>query len=171
MSEGGHPGWVIQVLPGAGESLGHYLSRFRRENCLSHKTLSEVLVVPTKVLSEWEVPSRRRIPDSAQLERLSQLVGLPCDRLREMFPREPLHLQTRLCPTCYAENPVHQAGWQQQGVEECDRHKIPLLSACSICGIGFRTPSLWREGQCEKCQTVFGEMPPYKLAPPDLCQP
>jgi hypothetical protein len=158
MSEGGHLGWVIQVVPGEGESLGHYLSRFRRENCLSHKTLGEVLAVPTKVVSEWEVPSRRRIPDETQLERLSQLVGLRCDRLWEMLPREPLHLQTRLCAACYAENPVHQASWQQQGVDECARHEIPLLSACPICRTGFRTPSLWCEERCEKCQIVFDEM-------------
>ena len=169
VSESKRQGWVIQVEPGAGESLGHFLSRFRRENCLSHKTLGEVLGVPTKVVSDWEVPSRRRIPDTAELERLSQLVGIPLSRLREMMPREPLHLQTRLCPACYAENPVHQTGWQQQGVEECDRHQIRLLSACPNCGTGFRTPSLWWNEQCEKCQTALSEMtlnPPVHLRQP-----
>jgi hypothetical protein len=162
-------GWVIQVVPGTGESFGHYLSRFRRENYLSHKTLGEVLSVPTKVVSEWEVPSRRRIPDAAELERLSCLVGIPFSRLREMLPPTPLYLQTRLCPACYAENPVHQAAWQQQGVDECDRHRMPLLSACPNCGTGFRTPSLWWNEQCEKCQTALSEMtlnPPVHLHQP-----
>lgn len=158
VSESKRQGWVIQVVPGTGESFGHYLSRFRRENYLSHKTLGEVLSVPTKVVSDWEVASRRRIPDAAELKRLSQLLGISCDRLREMMPREPVHLQTRLCPACYAENPVHQAAWQQQGVDECDRHRIPLLSACPNCGTGFRTPSLWRNEQCENCQTALSEM-------------
>ena len=67
MSENVRQGWMIELVPGAGESFGHYLNRFRRENCLSHRTLGEVLAVPPKVVSEWEVPSRRRIPDVSSI--------------------------------------------------------------------------------------------------------
>lgn len=167
VSEGIKQGWVIQVEPGSGESFGHYLSRFQRANCLSHKTLGEVLAVPPQVVREWEVPSHRHIPDVSQLERLSQLMGIGSDRLREMLPKEPLHLQTRLCPACYAENPVHQAGWQQQGVDKCNRHQIALLNACPICGMGFRMPSLWRDELCAKCHTAFGKMTANPLSHPD----
>lgn len=158
MREGRSEGWVVQVVPGVGESFGHYLSRFRRENCLSHRTLGEVLGIPMKVVNEWEVPSRRRIPNAEQLERLSQLVGISGDRLREMLPPTPLYLQTRLCPACYAENPVHQTAWQHPGVDECERHGLPLLSACPECGTGFRTPALWWNEQCEQCHMALSAM-------------
>ena len=158
MSSATNQGWVLQVVPGPGESLGHYLSRFRRANYLSCKTLGEELEVPTKIFSDWEVPSRRRVPDAAQLERLSQLVGISPDRLRQMFPLAPMHLQTRLCPACYTEAPVHRVSWQQKGVDQCDRHKLVLLSACPTCGTGFRTPALWNNEPCQGCGLPFEQM-------------
>ncbi len=153
-----HQWWVVRVMPGSDESLGHYLSRFRQMNCLSHKTLGEELQVPRQSVSEWEVPSRRRIPDEAQLERLSQLVGIGAERLQQMFPVTPLHLQTRLCPACYGETPVHRVSWQQQGVDWCDRHQTLLLSACPVCGTGFRTPALWNNEGCQGCGLRFDQM-------------
>jgi len=151
-------GWVVQVVPGNDESFGHYLSRFRRANFLSHKTLGEELQVPTKIVSDWERPSRRQLPDLEQLERLSQLVGLSPAKLRQMFPSASIHLQTRLCPACYGEVPVHCQTWQQKGIEQCDRHQSPLLSACPICQTGFRTPALWSDGCCERCKLPFSQM-------------
>ena len=151
-------GWVVQVMPGSEESFGHYLGRFRRANCLSHKTLGEELQVPLKIVSDWEAPSRRRSPDSAQLERLSQLVGISPEHLRQMFPPAHLHLQTRLCPACYGEVPIHRVSWQQVGVAHCDRHHLRLLSACPVCQTGFRTPALWEDDQCEKCKLPMSQM-------------
>lgn len=145
-------------MPGTEESFGHYLSRFRRANCLSHKTLGEELQVPTKIVSDWEVLSRRRIPDSAQLERLSRLVGISPNHLRQMFPPAQLHLQTRLCSACYAETPVHRVTWQQKGMDWCDRHQLPLLSACPACGVGFRIPALWNNEPCQGCELPFEQM-------------
>ncbi len=151
-------GWVVQVVPGLEESFGHYLGRFRRANCLSHKTLGEALQVPLKLISDWESPSRRRNPDSAQLERLSQLVGLSPEQLAKMFPPAPLHLRTRLCPTCYGEVPIHRVSWQQQGEDWCNRHQRYLLSACPACKTGFRTPALWDDDRCEQCQLPLSQM-------------
>lgn len=151
-------GWVVQVVPGQDESLGHYLGRFRRANCLSHRTMGAELQVPTSLINDWERPSRRQLPDPAQLERLSQLVGLPPQRLRPMFPPSNVHLQTRLCPTCYAAVGVHCVTWQQKGIERCDRHNLPLLTACPACQTGFRTPALWSESGCERCGLPFNQM-------------
>ena len=150
--------WVWQLAPGPDESFGHYLSQFRRLNCLSHKTLGAELNVPSQRVAEWEVPSRRRLPDPAQLERLAQLVRVSPTRLQQMFPPARPHLQTRLCPLCYAETPVHRVTWQQLGVDECDRHQIPLLKACPICRTGFRTPALWNNEPCLGCGQRFEQM-------------
>jgi len=152
------PGWVVQVVPDLEESFGHYLGRFRRANCLSYKTLGEELQVPLKIVSDWERPSRRQLPDVAQLKRLSQLTGLSPMQLRQMLPSVSLHLQTRLCPACYAEVPVHRRTWQENGVDQCDRHQLFLLSACPACQTGFRTPALWEAGCCERCGLEFSHM-------------
>lgn len=156
----GQQGWVVQVKPGQDESLGHYLGRFRRANCLSQRTMGEELQVPTKTVSDWERPSRRQLPDPEQLARLSQLVGLSPQRLRSTFPPGNLHLQTRLCPTCYKEIGVHRVTWQQKGIDQCDRHNLPLLTACPACQTGFRTPALWSESCCERCRLPFNQMQP-----------
>ncbi len=158
MNCGGQQGWVVQVVPGPDESLGHYLGRFRRANCLSHRTMGAELRVSPQRVSDWERPSRRQLPDPEQLERLSQRVGLSPMQLRQMFPPASMHLQTRLCPDCYAEVPVHRLTWQQQGVEQCNRHNLTLLSVCPACQTGFRTPALWEEGCCERCQLEFRQM-------------
>jgi hypothetical protein len=151
-------GWVVQVVPGTDESLGHYLGRFRRANCLGHRTMEAELQVPAKRVSDWERPSRRQLPDLAQLERLSHLVGLSPTRLHQMFPPASMHLETRLCPACYAEVPIHRLTWQQQGMDQCNRHQLLLLSACPVCRTGFRTPALWSEGCCERCKLPFSQM-------------
>ena len=114
--------WVFRVEPRAGESLGHFLGRFRRANYLSHKALAEHLGVRVEWVQAWETPSRRRNPSQLQLVALSKLVEVEVKQLRKMLPPEHLHLQTRLCAACYGEVPIHQAVWQQAGRTDCPRH-------------------------------------------------
>jgi DNA-binding transcriptional regulator YiaG len=59
--------WVFRVEAYRGESLGHFLGRFRRANDLSHKSLADHLGIRVEWVIAWESPSRRRNPTSLQL--------------------------------------------------------------------------------------------------------
>jgi transcriptional regulator with XRE-family HTH domain len=150
--------WVFRVNAHPDESLGHFLGRFRRANVLSHKVVAEHLGIRVDWVRDWETPSRRRNPTPLQLIALSKLTDVDPQQLTQMLPPEPLHLATRLCPACYMEAPVHRSWWQSATTSHCDRHSMPLLSACSGCGTGFRTPALWESDRCQQCGLAFGQM-------------
>lgn len=155
-------GWVFRVKAEEGESLGHYLGRFRRANNLSHQALAQHLGVRVEWVLAWEAPSRRRNPTELQLIALSFLVEVEPKQLTKMLPPARLHLPTRLCGACYAETPVHRAAWQRVDKRECARHALRLLSACPVCGTGFRIPALWDCDHCESCGLVFSQMQSYQ---------
>jgi transcriptional regulator with XRE-family HTH domain len=150
--------WVFRVKVYDGESLGHFLGRFRRANELSHKAIADHLGVRVEWVKAWESPSLRRNPTNLQLLALSKLVDVNCEQLAKMLPPPDLHLQTRLCAACYGEVPIHRVSWQQKGVDWCDRHHLRLLSACPVCQTGFRTPALWEDDQCETCKLPMSQM-------------
>jgi transcriptional regulator with XRE-family HTH domain len=79
-------GWLFRVEAYRGESLGHFLGRFRRANALSHKSLAEHLSIRVEWVIAWESPSRRRNPTSLQLFALSKLVEVEPQVLAEMLP-------------------------------------------------------------------------------------
>ncbi|MBE9011053.1 TniQ family protein [Pseudanabaenaceae cyanobacterium LEGE 13415] len=147
------------MTPHLDESFGHFLGRFRRANELSHKAIADQLGIRIEWVQSWDSPSRRRNPTSLQMIALSKLTDVDPEQLVKMLPSEPLHLQTRLCPACYAEVPVHRSTWQRANVDFCDRHSMQLLSACPECHIGFRTPALWEDNCCEGCGLSFARMP------------
>ena len=150
--------WVFRVNAHPDESLGHFLGRFRRANELSRKVIAEHLGIRVEWVRGWETPSRRRNPTPLQLIALSKLTDVDPKQLAQMLPPEPLHLATRLCPDCYEEAPVHRSRWQRAQTNHCDRHSIALLSVCSGCGAGFRTPALWESDRCQQCGLAFVEM-------------
>lgn len=149
---------MFRVKAYPGESLGHFLGRFRRENQLSHKVIAYHLGIRVAWVMAWDAPSRRRNPTPLQLIALGKLVDLKPKQLVKMLPCEPLHLQTRLCAVCYTEMPVHRVAWQQAKTNQCDRHQLRLLSVCPECGTGFRTPALWSDSCCEYCGLPFSQM-------------
>ena len=151
-------GWVFRVKACRGESLGHFLGRFRRENQLSHKAIADHLGIRVAWVMAWDSPSRRRNPTPLQLIALRKLVDLKPLQLAKMLPSEPLHLQTRLCAICYTEMPVHRVVWQKATTNSCSRHQLRLLSACPVCKTGFRTPALWSDGRCDCCGLPFSQM-------------
>jgi transcriptional regulator with XRE-family HTH domain len=153
--------WVFRVNAYPGESLGHFLGKFRRANVLSHKSLAEHLGIREKWVEEWESPSKRRNPTSLQRIALSKLMDVEPERLVEMLPPERLHLQTRLCAVCYAKTPVHRTEWQRDGEDRCDAGHY-LLNACPACQTDFRTPALWEDGLCERCGLAFSQMQKYQ---------
>lgn len=150
--------WVFRVKAYNGESLGHFLGRFRRANELSHKAIADHLGVRVQWVQAWETPSLRRNPTPLHRMALSKLTEVDAKQLAKMLPPSDLHLQTRLCPACYAEAPIHRVAWQQKGVDRCLRHQLGLLSQCPECETSFRTPALWEEGCCERCGLGFNEM-------------
>lgn len=152
--------WMFQVQPYPDESFGHFLGRFRRANCLSSGHLSTMLGLRSYMVAYWETPSRRRIPNAAALNILSDLTGVEVARLRLMLFSEEtqLYFQTRLCALCYAEVPSHQLTWQMAAIPHCDRHQRQLLSACPRCGNAFQLPAHWQVGECEYCHLPFAEM-------------
>lgn len=159
--------WVFRVKAQEGESLGHFLGRFRRANQLSHKALAEHLGVRVEWVEAWETPSLRRNPTSLQLIALSKLVEVEPKQLGKMLPPDRLHLQTRLCAACYVETPVHRTVWQRVEKSVCARHHLRLLSTCPVCNTGFQTPALWnsdvKPGECcESCGLAFNQMQPYQ---------
>ncbi|MBE9010805.1 TniQ family protein [Pseudanabaenaceae cyanobacterium LEGE 13415] len=151
--------WIFRVEPHPDESFGHFMGRFRRANELSHKAIADQLGIRIEWVQSWDSPSRRRNPTSLQMIALSKLTDVDPEQLAKMLPSEPLHLQTRLCPVCYTEVPVHRSTWQQLNVDQCDRHSMQLLSACPECQTGFRTPALWEDDRCEGCGLSFAQMP------------
>ena len=156
--------WVYPVNAHSGESLGHFLGRFRRANELSHKAIADHLGVQVAWVQAWETPSRRRNPTELQCIALSKLVEVDAKQLAKMVPPPRLHLQTRLCAVCYAETPVHRTAWQRAGKSMCDRHPLRLLSACPVCKTDFRTPALWDDERCEQCGLAFSQMHSYQLS-------
>jgi transcriptional regulator with XRE-family HTH domain len=153
-------GWMFQITAMPGESLGHYLGRFRRANCLSQSELAELVLINVQLLRGLEMPSLGQPLSANQSKRLCSFLGVTETQLLEMMPpvRSQLHLATRLCPNCYRDSPIHRQEWQHAGGEQCDRHKAPLLTACPACATAFRLPALWENGCCEQCWLPFQEM-------------
>ncbi|WP_202815252.1 TniQ family protein [Leptolyngbya sp. NIES-2104] len=156
-------GWIFQIAPLRGESLGHYLGRFRRANCLSQSALAELMLMDARLLRGLEMPSLGQPLNAEQLKKLVCFLRLSETELAAMLPpvRSQLHLATRLCPKCYAEEPIHRQAWQRTEVKHCDRHNAPLLTACPACYTTFRLPALWENGCCECCWLPFHQMHPF----------
>ena len=160
MMETTNESWIFQIAPLPGESMGHYLGRFRRANSLSQSGLAELVMLEVRLLRGLEMPSLGQPLNASQSKKLCWFLRLSETELFGMMPpeRTQLHLATRLCPRCYADRPIHCRGWQQAGVEKCDRHAVRLLSACPACDTAFRIPALWENGCCEQCWLPFQEM-------------
>lgn len=152
--------WFFQVEPLEGESISHFLGRFRRANELSPTGLGRSAGLGAAI-ARWEKFRFNPRPTLQQLEKLSTVVGVKPDRLGAMLPREGVsmkHEPIRLCAACYTETPCHQIKWQFKESRGCDRHQLSLLSECSNCGARFQMPALWVDGHCHRCFTNFADM-------------
>ncbi len=154
------PAWVFVVEPYAGESLSHFLGRFRRANYSTVNELGEKSGLGA-VLGRWEKFRFNPFPTQPQLEALAAVVRVDADRLQSMLPPQGVgmkHEPIRLCATCYMEEPYHRLEWQFKTTRGCDRHQLRLLSECPQCGARFKIPALWAEGICQRCSLSFAEM-------------
>lgn len=152
--------WLFLVNPIEGESLSHFLGRFRRENELTPSGLGQEAGIGS-VVARWEKFYHNPFPSFEQLEALAKVVQIDANRLREMLPPEGVgmkHQPIRLCAACYVESPCHRIEWQFKQTDRCEKHQLRLLSECPNCKARFPIPALWANGWCSRCFLTFAEM-------------
>ncbi|MCC5643708.1 TniQ family protein [Nostoc sp. CHAB 5824] len=152
--------WLFRVEPYEGESLSHFLGRFRRANELTPTGLSKAARLGGAV-ARWEKFRFNPPPSRQQLEALAIMVGVEADRLEQMLPPAGVGMKMepiRLCAACYAESPCHKIEWQLKDMQGCKQHQLRLLSGYPNCGARFKVPALWVDGWCQRCFTPFVEM-------------
>jgi hypothetical protein len=153
--------WLFQVEPLEGESLSHFLGRFRRANELTPSRLGKAAGIGAAI-ARWE-KFRFNPPPSRQA--LAKVVGVQTDRLVQMLPPKGVGMNLepiRLCGACYAEEPCHRMEWQFKQTVGCSHHQLRLLSECPNCGARFKIPALWVDGHCQRCFMTFPEMAKYQ---------
>lgn len=156
--------WLFQVEPYQGESLSHFLGRFRRANDLTPTGLGKAAGLGGAI-ARWEKFRFNPPPSRQQLEALAVVVGVDVDRLVQMLPPAGVGMKIepiRLCAVCYTESPCHKIEWQLKVIQGCDRHKLSLLSECPNCGARFKVPALWIDGWCQRCFMTFADMTKYQ---------
>jgi transcriptional regulator with XRE-family HTH domain len=152
--------WLFRVEPFEGESLSHFLGRFRRANDLTPSGLAKAAGLGGAI-ARWEKFRFNPPPSRQQLEALAMVVGVEADRLVQMLPPAGVGMKMepiRLCAACYAESPCHKIEWQFKTMQRCDHHQLSLLSECPNCGARVKIPALWADGWCSRCFLPFGEM-------------
>lgn len=156
--------WLFQIKPFEGESLSHFLGRFRRENNFTTSVLGQEAGIGA-VISRWERLYHNPFPPQEDLEALAKVVEVDVNRLREMLPPEGVgmkHQPIRLCAACYVESPYHRIEWQFNQTDRCEKHQLRLLSECPNCKARFPIPALWANGWCSRCFLTFAEMMQYQ---------
>jgi transcriptional regulator with XRE-family HTH domain len=152
--------WLFEIEPLEGESLSHFLGRFRRANDLTPSGLGQAAGLGGAI-ARWEKFRFNPPPSRQQLENLAVVVGVDVDRLFEMLPPSGVGMNLepiRLCGACYVESPCHRIEWQFKVTQACKQHKLSLLSECPNCGARFKIPALWVDGCCHRCFTPFAEL-------------
>ncbi|MBW4502420.1 MAG: TniQ family protein [Scytonema hyalinum WJT4-NPBG1] len=150
----------FQVEPLEGESLSHFLGRFRRANYLTATQLGKLTGIGA-VISRWEKFYLNPFPTPHELEALAAVVEVKVDRLSEMLPPKGVTMKPRpirLCGACYQESPCHRVEWQFKDVMVCDRHNLRLLTKCTNCETPFPIPADWVQGECPHCFLPFATM-------------
>lgn len=152
--------WLFRVEPLEGESLSHFLGRFRRANELTPNRLGKMAGLGGAI-ARWEKFRFNPPPSPQQLDALAVVVGVEAERLQKMLPPPGVGMKLeppRLCGACYAQSPCHRIEWQFKEMQGCDRHKLRLLSECPNCGARFKIPALWVDGWCYRCFLSFKDM-------------
>lgn len=162
--------WLFEVEPYEGESLSHYLGRFRRQNQLTPGGLGAMAGIGA-VVARWEKFHLNPYPTQAQFEALGEVLGLPAERLWAMLPPQGegiVHEPIRLCGACYGENPCHRMEWQYKAMWKCNQHNLLLLSKCPRCGSKYKSPAVWEEGVCLRCRTPFTDLAKWQKVKEEL---
>jgi hypothetical protein len=150
--------FAVELLEG--ESLSHFLGRFRRANSLTITALGKITELGA-VVGRWEKLYLNPFPTRQQLETLADVVMVDADRLAQMLPSKGVTMKPRpilLCAVCYAENSYHRIEWQFKERQGCDHHQLRLLGKCTNCETSFPIPALWVQGECPHCFLPFATM-------------
>ncbi|BAY94950.1 MULTISPECIES: TniQ family protein [unclassified Tolypothrix] len=156
--------WLFQVEPLKGESLSHFLGRFRRANGLTPARLGKETGLGSAI-ARWEKFRFNPPPTPEQLEALAVVLGVDVDRLKQMLPPAGVEIKretVRLCAACYVESPYHKIEWQLKVIQGCLSHDLTLLSKCPNCGAKFKTPAVWQDSSCQQCSLTFADMVKYQ---------
>ncbi|MEH1796056.1 helix-turn-helix domain-containing protein [Nostoc sp.] len=163
--------WLFRVEPYQGESLSHFLGRFRQANDLTPTGLGKAAGLGSAI-ARWEKFRFNPPPSHQQLEALAKVVGVDVDRLLQMLPPAGVGMKMepiRLCAACYIESPCHRIEWQLKVTLGCvgearrtHSHNLSLLSECPNCGARFKVPALWVDGWCQRCFMTFPDMAQYQ---------
>ena len=160
MSNGLEKPWFFEVAPIEGESLSHFLGRFRRANYLTAGELGKQAGLGA-VVARWENFYLNPFPTRLELEALASVVGVNAGRLTLMLPPLGVGMKHRpilLCGACYAESPCHRIEWQFKDRIGCLRHQLRLLSKCPNCETPLPIPANWAQGECPNCFLPFVKM-------------
>ena len=155
--------WLTRIEPFEGESISHFLGRFRRAKGNRFSAASGLGKVAGlgAVLARWEKFYLNPFPTQEELQKLANIIEISPDRIRQMLPSQSMVTQIKpimLCAACYREQPYHRLQWQDKNKKGCDRHQLQLLSKCINCGTSFPIPALWSEGKCSNCHLPFAKM-------------
>lgn len=135
---------ALRVKPFEGESLSHFLGRFRRANDLTPSGLGKAAGLGGAI-ARWEKFRFNLPPSRQQLEALAAVVGVEVGRLAQMVPSAGVGMKLEpilLCAACYTQLPYHKIEWQFKTTQGCNRHQLRLLSECPNYGARFKIPAL-----------------------------
>lgn len=152
--------WIYRLQPYPGESLSHYLGRFRRANDLTVNRLAAEAGLGGVLVKRLEHLRLNPFPTTLQLGKLASFMEVSVDELQAMLPAQGVGLKLeplRLCGACYGEQPYHRLHWQYKTMAGCEHHHLRLLSECPKCKARFPIPSLWH-GNCQRCGLGFTDM-------------
>ena len=156
--------WLFPVEPYEGESLSHFLGRFKRRNRLAPSALGDLAGIGG-VVARWEKFHLNPFPRDRKFQALAEVIGIDRDRLKAMLPSTGTGMKCepiRLCGACYGEVPCHRIEWQYKSFWKCDKHNLKLASKCSNCRAKFKMPALWEFGCCHRCRLSFEAIARYQ---------
>jgi TniQ len=158
--------WIYRLEPYPGESLSHYLGRFRVANDLTVSRLAAEAGLGGVLVKRLEYLRLNPFPTTLQLEKLASFMEISIEEILTMLPTQGIGMKLepiRICAACYADRPYHRLEWQYKTTAGCDRHRLRLLSECPKCKARFPIPSDW-QGNCQRCGIGYGDMQVFQKA-------
>lgn len=150
--------------PFEGESISHYLGRYRRQPIVSVSSpISLGLATGCgSIFYRWEKLYFNPRPTDEEIELVCSVIGLEKEALVKMLPisDESVNIKRiRLCAACYENHPWHLIKWQYISYKRCDIHQLKLLTSCPGCCKSFASPSSWVfPMMCKTCGYSFQKM-------------